>query len=856
MAIQSIAKPDSLEQVPFFKRLTPDALARARDRIQQLRDRYVNTQPDDFLNGLCDRALSYSRYSDIQRVRIWDRNLKYYKGNHLGHWDENSPWWVIDDPSTREGIYRINLYNFYIRSVEALWSKSNSAIEFKPRSDNPDMMGASRVCNTVWSSWADKHWRATERHIEAKHAQITGNYLRRIFYSAQSDALAWRPKVEPVQVTGEDEGYLCNECGMGGPLSPDSPHSMNAAAMNTGALMMPRNPDGACPSCGSMNVDEFGLPPMSIDVVTGQEQYDPGDVMCEVVDPMEGTLHLHSQTFERSPWFVRQRLFASEILEAHFPWAEVSRQTATDLRLIYQRIAQLDPGSNYSFLSDGTLQSMGQLEEFWFEPAMYAHYITPPTISGDINLDPNTAFIEMFPKGCYLQRIGGKIVDGPWAGEKDHEWVHGRFDVVMQGIWGRGQDDALSSNERYEELGSLGFEIAMHQASQPLAINPMRYNEEEVDGHPRSIMLLKNSDADARPSEFVWQGQAQVNGLPGIDGLMSREERNQQHMFSAFASLMGDSEGRSEPATRTAILRDQATQMHASPLELKEECDAATALRVVRLYQQHWTGRRFYYLKGEYDDAEGKYFERADLQGDFEAVAKRGSAMPKGEGERRAAVIEASNFGSLPAGIFNPQFQAMPKLQRFVLDELGITFDVSEVAPDYRKQSMEIRRLQELLPTVLESFQEVGVPALLPPDGVTSQEPTPNELLAQFLARKIPVEIASPPGMPQVGISIDNDDIHLSRCNEWLLADEGMEAHPVLRRAIMIHMQDHVEASMKTAQYKQMVAIGSNAPAMAAAQSMGGPDSGKKTADRSQANRPTGGELQQRTRDRAERMRS
>ncbi len=869
MALKLIER---IEDVPFAQRLTPEGKQIAQQRLNDVRLRWAETPPDVFINGLFDRAIGYSRYSDLNRIRIWDRNLKYYKGNHIGHWDSQSPWWIIDDPSSMEGVYRINLYNYFVRSVESLWAKQTTAIQFKARNDNPDTVGSARVATNVNQYWVDKHWSPMLRHLEAKHAQICGNYMRRIFFSAVSEAKATRPKTEEVKISGADEGYLCNECGMAGPTSEKSEGSMQAAGMNTGATMVPLN-NGMCPQCGTANIDQFGLPPMTMTVVTGQEEFDPGEPMLEVVDPTEITMHLHSQSKELSPWLVRQRLFASEILEAHFPWAHVPRTTTTDLRLIYQRMAQLDPGSNYSFLADGGLHEMAQLEEGWFEPAMYCHYIPPKTITGTIQLEPGIPMIEQFPNGCYAQRIGNQIVDGPWKAEKDVEWLHGRFDVQPQNIWGRGQDDALSSNERYEELGSLAFEIGMHQASSPIITNQTKIDQDTLSGSPRDIGRMLNPANEDDPNHFIWQGNSQTGGIGTLDAMMSREESTMQKQFSAFASLTGDSEGRGDTATRTAILRDQAVQMHASPLELREQVDVAMAMRVVWLYQRHWTGTRMLFIKGEYDNDEAKLFSRADLQGDFEATAKRGSSLPRGEGERRAAVIEAGQWAGVPGGIFNPVWPA--KLRKFVLEELGIQFDVDEAAPDYRKQMMEIRRLEELVGVVIESYEAAGMPAMNPPglpnmDGTVTNEPTPNEIIAQFLTRKIPVEIARPPagtmlpngmigdGITGPGLSIDNDDIHIQGCMRWLLSDEGMEAHPVLRRAVMIHLQEHVAAQTLTQQWKAMMMMLAQAPLLAAEAGTAGPkgksegdskkggDSGKHTAEPSQAGRGSGDSAQRR----------
>jgi hypothetical protein len=847
------ATPTSIDSEAAGHLFTPEAQQRMMLRARTLRDRYRGVSPDRFLNDITDRAIAYSRYADIERARTWARNVEFYKGNHDGHWDNRTGDWVVDQPASETPYYKNNQYGFFVRGVEALWTRSNTVLEIRPTSDDPMCVGASKVASTVQQSMFRRRWKATQRQIEAKNAQLTGNYFRHLWWAKESGVPSWIPKTQQVEIAGEDEGYQCLECGTAGPLGDNPSGSMMSSAMAYGAPLLPMGPDGSCPSCHSQNLDQFGLPSFTMDVVTGQEQIDGGDVMIEPVDPMEMTLHLHAPTYEMSPFAIRRRLFLAEILQDHFPGCEISFSQTTDLRLIYQRAIQTTPSSQYSMLLDGGLQGMSEFEEVWLEPAMYSHYITPEFIAGDIQLDPKTKMIEMFPKGIFLSRIGGKIVDGPWPESKQVGWVHGRFDIIPNAVWGRGQDDAVAANDRLNEAGTLWFEILMHQASRLTAYNPLRFNAEDITGSPRDLPELQNATLDDKPSEFIWQSTP-GGAPPDVPRYIEYEQSNMQSMFAAFSAMMGDSEGRSDPAARTAILRDQATQMHGPSLELKAEADVETGQKGLALYQRNWRGKRFYYSKGLYDDYEGHYFEKADIMGDFEWEAKQGSWMPRGDGERRAAVIEAGNWGGLPLGVFNPQLP--PKLQRYLLEEYGLTFDAGDVGPDYRKQRLEIKRLQDLLPMVLKAFQAQGIPAMLPPgvpqmDGSVSQEETPHPAVVQFLARKIPVEIAVLPQDPNVGMSIDNDQVHIQCVNEWLLTDEGMAAHPVLRAALMMHLQEHAMAAVKTANYQSLISIQAQATEIQFGQALAanapqGPDAGKKTAPPSQAGRPSSGKMERR----------
>src|SRR5262249_13800789 len=172
------------------------------------------------------------------------------------------------------------------------------------------------------------------------------------------------------------------------------------------------------------------------------------------------------------------------------------------------------------------------------------------------------------------------------------------------------------------------------------------------------------------------------------------------------------------------------------------------------------------------------------------------------------------------------------------------------IGPDYRKQRLEIKELEDLLPMVLQAFEEMGVPALLPPglpqaDGTVSMVESPNPLLVNFLAQKIPVD--------QI---IENHPVHIDCVREYLLTDAGLNAHPVLKEALKVHIQMHFEADVQMRQFMQMQEIQANAPMMmesaqaadqqkaqGSKQKAGGK---KKTATPSQANLPSGGAMQRR----------
>jgi len=787
--------------------LGPDARLRAKSTLQRLADRFKGVQPGTFLNTLLDRIRAENRYVDLQRVRVWKRNVDFYLGNQDGHWDNRTGFWVPNSPDPDNPIHANNQYGFFVRSVAAMAGRSQAQFKVRARTDDPQLVGAAKVADVVQKDWWRRRWKASHRQMESKYSQLTGNYLRNFNWSMKGGVPALIPKTEQIQIAGEEEGYQCNECGTFGPTETNSGGGFTTAGAALGQARPPLD-NGLCPTCGSEDIYQMGLPALSMNVVTGHQQIDSGDLIADAVDPMEGKLHLHSRFFETSPYFIRRRLFLQEVLEDHFPFAEMSRSTASsDLILMYQRSLEAsNGGGSYSVFND-SYHDMVEFEEAWLAPAMYSFYITPDEVAGDVEFPTKTQLRELYPDGMYLGRIGNQIVQER-AEDKNDWWVHGRFDIVPNSVWGRGQDDAVSQNEQLNEAESLWYEILMHHASRKTAYNPLKYNAEDITGSPRDLMELQNAQEDDRPGEYIWESPG-GGATPDLPAFIEKKQSNMQHQFSAFDAFVGDSGGRSEPATRTAILRDQNNILHGPTLDLKAEADMHTTEIVLREKQKNWVGVQYHFMGGQYDDQEGQWFGRSDIQGDFELWEVPGSSEVQSVADQRATIIDAGNWGSLPGGIFSDPVRSQPKLFNYLLEQYGLSFDAGDVAPDYRKQRLEIKQLEDMLPHVLEAFAAQGIPEQLPPgmplpDGSTSQEPMPHPMVVQFLASKIKPEFI-----------VDNDDVHIQTIVEWRKTDQGMKCRPVMWAALEAHIMAHVDNKVKVQQFMGEKAIEAQAAQMA-----------------------------------------
>ena len=822
---------------------TEEAQSRQKERLNTLQEHYRDLPPDTFLNNLVDRIVAINRYVDILRVRKWRKNFEFYVGNHYGHVDHDTGAYVIDDILPDDHLYANNQYGYSLRSISAQWTRANTVIEFKPRQDDPQIVGAAKVASKVMSEWFGRRWKATQRQIEAKYAMLTGNYIRDHYWIKDSGVHAWVPKTEQIKIAGEEEGYQCTECGLVGSLNPESQGSFTLSGIATGNARPPLDEFGQCPGCGSGNILEFGLPEMTVGVVTGQEQVDGGDAMIEPCDPMEFSLYPHAQEFEFSPYMTRERMFMAEILQHYYPEADIPYGMESNYKLIMQRALQVSPGNqNYSWRNDGAFEGMATLQEVWIHPMLYSWYVTPEKDrqTGEIQEDARMRYAEKYPKGMCIARIGNNIVDR-YGADKIDRFAHGRFDIVPNTVYGRGCDDSVSENEQLNRMENLWHDILVNHASRLTTYNPLRIDPNEITGSPDDLIGLKNAQPDEKPGDFIHQAQP-AGATPDLPAFIAQKMDNMNKMNATFPAMNGDSEGRAETATRSMILRDQSTSLHGPALELKAETDVRSNIIGIKLFQANWVGRRFYYTKGQYDDYEAEYFEKSHIEGDFEVTAKPGSHVPRSDGEKRAATIEAGQWGQLPMGVWNPQVP--PQLRAFLLAEYGLSYELDDVAPDYRKQSLEIRRLEDILADTLSSFESRGIQLMLPPgtimpDGIELLAEEANPLVVMFLAAKIPVD------------EFESHGTHVECVKKYLLSDKGIKAHPVLHSALKYHIKQHFDGQVKMKNYLDGLTIQANqtqimaTAALSGAPNEGGgapsssPDSGKETAPPSQANQPT-----------------
>lgn len=745
---------------------------------------------DKFVDGLCARVDRDHVYEDLQRIRKWVRNHYFYRGKQLLYQDGRTGNWRTVDPGFNDPLYVDNYYADHINSLTAQWCKSKSELMYQSMSGGIKGKGGARVASNIIRDWKDRQWKPIEEQREAKFAMICGNYFRYYYKGSKCGLTVRVPDIRQVEIPGTGSGFECTICGEAGPHTDIG----DAESIERG--------EATCPACGSGLLNHFDVPPLTVDTVVGVRDIDADDLVPEVVDPMEVKLHLHSRSAAKSPYLRRKRLVMHEILESRFTDFAIEFAIPNDPTLIYQRALETSPGNIGQLVASGSafMEGMSEFGQYWFEPEMYCGYVFPQDyrgMNGD-TIAKGTRAIDVFPEGLYVGRIGMKTVDIA-AEAKNKKWLHGVWFSNPSNVWGDGLDSSIEPQRIINEMWSLKIENAQYNAAPSPIINQRKIDENEYSGRPREIGYMNDPGSDDNPGQFIFIPPARDTGRDA-DGLIVLGKQSMEGHSGAFGPITGAPGNTSEPATRTAILRDQAVGLLAPMLQIKGQMEVDEAYLVLRHYQQV-PGRILLYSQGEYDDEEAQWLETADIAGEFRVRVKDGSWQPRSAAEVRAAIGEASVFGNLQGGVYNP---AIPQKARDeILESLNLSFIMDDVAPDKRKQRLEIERVRMMWQEVEEAFVAQGIQVLGDTDPASGMfDPDrPNALVCRFLAGKIPADVF-----------VDNHNVHIDEVRRYLLTHNGMKDHPCVREALRLHAEDHMQGDVRLQQMVGQLQLQAAAP--------------------------------------------
>jgi hypothetical protein len=749
-----------------------------------------------FLRSLMQYVDDEDRSEEIGRHRKWTKSIHFYRGHQVGY--VNPATGLFQDvPVPQSSHIRVNnILRYFVDNIVKEVVRSQATIIASPKQDTIAAQSVARLTKAVLEDIQKKTWTPSKRQAESKYTLLCGNSFRYNTYTyANSTEFHNVPKYSNVVIQPATSITACSLCGIA------------------------ESEAGSPPPASDCNhqFETHNIPEISVPQVVGEDRFPVGNVVSEVVDPMEVKLQLHARSLEESPYLRRSRLVLRDYLEGLYDWANITAGTADTNALATQAELERLTGSGQFGTSTvgGEYTRQARFDEYWFEPVLYGSYVFPKdtrALSGAI-IPSGTRAIDLYPNGMYLATSEGVILEEKDSAKNDY-WVHVVWNKIPGCIYGDGIDDAVEKQSQHNDAITLVHDNLMSNTAPPLFYNPVKVNRGQLSGKPGHAVPLKNATPTDNPANYIYQMQTRSLGSE-VHQVLTEQKQDMAMMVGGAFSSLGTSEGSAAPSTATglAIVRDAALSHLAPFLELKSEADITMARQWLKLIKKYQIGSRSITTAHDYTDLEKKYFSSSDITEDLDINIRPGSVAPRTDLELRNDVLEAMNAGGLPLGIFNPQ---MPqKLRRLLADRYNIPFDADETAADERKQQIEIEDMYN----ILKAGREVG--------------------LAYDQYRLVAAEKV------MVDILVDNHDVHIQYIIRYLKSSDGLAAPDEIKMILHEHIKEHLQAKLLVAQMANGLAIASAGadPSQISPQTA---DQANKTAQPTEKNKSNSNDVQAR----------
>lgn len=775
MTIPVSNKPKSSAQVisqapPWVPR------ASVRDDVPELSDKSWA----EYLNSLCDEIDREDESANRLRYEKYIYLRRFVEGYELGRFDE---WgrWVQGRKEQGDPIYVSNLVRYFVRSLVADDVSSQVVYDVMPVSDQIEHEAAARLAGNILAYVRRNGWTLQDQQRESKFTVINGSSFRLTRPRRQERVTVPRPRIEERTVMVGGGTAHCTEC-----LAMGEQESFASGT--------------CCPECGSSAVTVAKRLEVQVPEIVGFDQEQAVEVTTQVVDPMAVKLPLSARSL-RNAWYVRWSVSGyTRQFRARYPWAKIGDTSRDETHLQYQREMERSPGNigrMRPLFGDNDANTCEQ-RSYWLKPWAYADYVIPQDelLADGTMLKAGTKMIEKFPDGLALSRIGSTII-AIWPEIAEDVWSHRQWDLNPDSIWPSGIEDVITSAKQYNEIASLRYEILLANASPRRYFNPNKFRRQDFNTRPDWAVPMRTNGATAldNPANYIYTEQPR-NGDPTIPAFLEDAKRDMQLLAGGVIAPQSGMPDTNNPTARgKIIMRDAAQKMLRPLLLLKAQCDMEVARQVLR--HVRYADLAPYYAErteGEYADFELEAWEQLNPDVDLHISARAGSEMPISEDDKVNNLVQAMTIAGIPGGIFNEQI-VPDELRDMMLAGMNLPIKADRVAPDERKQRIEIHKMQE--------FAKQAEAQGLTPDVVSA------------MAAMSGSEQGKGPLVP-VSIYGDDHEVHIGHIIKFLKTDAGQKASPILQRLLMDHVAQHEQGAVMLAQRQQMLGVAVAAPAMQA----------------------------------------
>ncbi|HEU5407164.1 MAG TPA: hypothetical protein VFU48_05320, partial [Nitrospira sp.] len=267
-----------------------------------------------------------------------------------------------------------------------------------------------------------------------------------------------------------------------------------------------------CPGCQSPISQHIAPIVQMLPIPSGTVKYPRGEVMTEIVNPLEVYIRSSSYDLWHAPFVIRNRVVDRLALQSAYQDISLAPQgdegggeayaTGGDLGLIYmQSLADLpgDPTQFAAWYERATAAAKALLVEGWLRPSLYFF---------------DKELSKKFPNGLYGAKTGETLLEARNDTIENH-WTHYVFNPVPGRIWGDGDDDIIPQQLKLDETDRLILRNQGYNSVPMLVIDSQRIDKNDIINDPSTIIECKPAGkpvteafgkVEAQPlSQETWQ---------------------------------------------------------------------------------------------------------------------------------------------------------------------------------------------------------------------------------------------------------------------------------------------------------------------------------------------------------------
>lgn len=603
---------------------------------------------------LLDYYQKEGSFEKIQFARKWMRNALFYQGYHELEWSDINVAWDVLSQDSGDYAFPNNYYRTLVLYGVKAYIQNEPLIEPIPSNDDAEAQAATKAAKTALEIIKQTVKYDYLRVLEAINLRLFGNSFRFAYYSKDP---RYGSVSAPVYV---DRDVL---------LSPGGSQCGNCGPME-GSF-------DTCPGCGG-SVE--ATPPVTtrLPSQSGTVKYPKGELMTEVVNPLEIYVRSSSYDLWHAPFLIRNRVVDRMGLQSAYPKIQLAPKgdegggeaysTGGDLGLIYmQSLADLpgDPTQYAAWYERATAAAKALLVEGWLRPSLYFF---------------DKEMVKKFPDGLYAGKTGDTLLEARNDTIENH-WTHYIFIPVPGRIWGDGDDDVIPGQLKLDETDRLIMRNQGYNSAPILGIDSQRIDKNNIINDPSTLIEVK---AAGKPVSDAFH---QIQSMP-----LSRETwdwRNSHLQDMQFHSKVSPAAvGQHEEGVNTWGGQEAASAKSdsalAPQLALWKTADSMWARQSLVLASQNWLDERVHAVFG--------------IDGRWEFEKLKGSAldMDKITIVTRVLPIDPSQQDSMSqaiaSGMLDPQD---PRVKAKAMELFHLPRELDTSYRDQKRQWTEIEQMKQ-----------------------------------------------------------------------------------------------------------------------------------------------------------------